>query len=118
MISFPQGTKVWLAAGKTDMRRGIQGLGAIAQTVLHEDPLSGHVFVFRGRNGDRLKLLYFDGQGFCLFYKVIGKSTFIWPAAKDGKVSITAAQLASLLEGMDYRLTQAASPVACPTQFL
>ena len=62
MISFPQGTKVWLAAGKTDMRRGIQGLGAIAQTVLKEDPLSGHVFVFRGRNGDRTKLLYFDGQ--------------------------------------------------------
>ena len=54
MISFPQGTKVWLAAGKTDMRRGIQGLGAIAQTVLKEDPLSGHVFVFRGRNGDRV----------------------------------------------------------------
>ena len=93
------------------MRKGIQGLGAIAQTVLKEDPLSGHVFVFRGRNGDRTKLLYFDGQGFYLFYKVLTKSKFVWPAAKDGKVAITPAQLASLLEGMDYRLTQAASPV-------
>ena len=118
MISFPPGTKVWLSAGKTDMRRGIQGLGAIAQTVLHENPLSGHVFVFRGRNGDRIKLLHYDGQGFCLFYKVIGKSTFTWSSAKDGKVSITPSQLASLLEGMDYRLTKAASPVARPTQFL
>lgn len=118
MISFSPGTKVWLAAGKTDMRRGIQGLGAIAQTILKEDPLSGHVFVFRGRNGGRIKLLHYDGQGFCLFYKVLTKSTFVWPAAKDGKVAITPAQLASLLEGMDYRLTQAASPVVRPTQFL
>ena len=91
------------------MRRSIQGLGAIAQTVLHENPLSGHVFVLRGRNGDRIKLLHYDGQGFCMFYKVIGRSTFTWPAAKDGKVAITPAQLASLLEGMDYRLTKAAA---------
>lgn len=118
MISFPPVTKVWLSAGKTDMRKGVQGLGAIAQTVLREDPLSGHVFVFRGRNGDRIKLLWWDGQGFCLFYKVMGKSTFVWPKAKDGKVSITPAQLVSLLEGMDYRLTQATSPVRQPTQFL
>ena len=118
MISFPPGTKVWLAAGKTDMRRGIQGLGTIAQTVLKEDPLSGHVFVFRGRNGDRTKLLHYDGQGFCLFYKVLDKSTFTWPAARDGKVAITPAQLASLLEGMDYRLTKAATPVRQPTNFL
>lgn len=100
------------------MRRGIQGLGAIAQTVLKEDPLSGHVFVFRGRNGDRIKLLHYDGQGFCLFYKVLTKPTFVWPAAKDGKVAITPAQLASLLERMDCRLTQAAPPVVRPTQFL
>ena len=118
MISFPPGTKVWLCAGKTDMRKGIQGLGAIAQTILNEDPLSGHVFVFRGRNGDRIKILWWDRQGFCLFYKVMGKSTFVWPKAKDGKVSITAAQLASLLEGMDYRLTQAVRSVSLPTQFL
>ena len=118
MISFPPGTKVWLAAGKTDMRRGIQGLGAIAQTVLNEDPLSGHVFVFRGRNSDRIKLLHYDGQGFCLFYKVLNKSTFVWPAAKDGKVSITPSQLASLLEGMDYRLTKAMATAPRPTNFL
>lgn len=118
MISFPSGTKVWLAAGKTDMRKGIQGLGAIAQSVFREDPLSGHVFVFRGRNGDRIKLLHYDGQGFCLFYKVLNKSTFVWPAAKDGKIAITSAQLGSLLEGMDYRLTRAPAPARQPTNFL
>ena len=116
MISFPPGTKVWLAAGKTDTRKRFQGLAAVAQLVLQEDPLSGHVFVFRGRNSDRIKLLHYDGQGFCLFYKVLNKSTFVWPAAKDGKVSITPAQLAALLEGMDYRLTRAAEPVRQPSQ--
>ena len=99
-------------------RKGFQGLAGVAQLVLQEDPLSGHVFVFRGRNGDRLKLLYFDGQGFCLFYKALNKSTFVWPAVRDGKVSVTPAQLASLLEGMDYRLTRAPIPVPKPTQVL
>ena len=118
VISFPPGTKVWLAAGVTDMRKGFQGLSAVAQTVLHEDPLSGHVFVFRGRSGDRVKVLWWDRQGFCLFYKTLDKATFVWPSAKDGKVSITPAQLSSLLEGMDWRLTRAASPICQPTQVL
>ena len=66
MISLPSGTKVWLAAGKTDMRKGFDGLSAVAQTVLKENPLSGHVFVFRGRLGDRVKVLWWDGQGMCV----------------------------------------------------
>ena len=118
MISFPSGTKVWLAAGKTDMRRGIQGLAATAQTVLHENPLCGHVFVYRGRHGDRVKLLYYDGQGFCLFYKVLNKSTFVWPKAIDGKLPATPAQLESLIEGLVWGLTRRARVDAPPQQIL
>lgn len=116
MIALPPGTKVWLAAGVTDMRRGFDGLSAQVQTVLQLNPLSGHVFVFRGRSGDRIKVLFWDGQGMCLFYKRIEKTTFVWPKAQDGKVSIAPAQLTSLLEGMDYRLTHAAPAVPQPTQ--
>ncbi len=65
MIGLPAGTRVWLAAGATDMRRGFDGLAATVQATLHEDPFSGHVFVFRGRKGDRLKVLWWSGDGMC-----------------------------------------------------
>jgi hypothetical protein len=67
MIGLPSGTRIWLAAGITDMRKGFDGLSAVVQTQLHEDPYSGHVFVFRGRRGDRVKLLWWSGDGVCLF---------------------------------------------------
>ena len=63
MIALPAGTNIWIAAGVTDLRRGFTGLSAVAQTVLEQDPYSGHVFVFRGRRGDLIKLLWWDGDG-------------------------------------------------------
>jgi transposase len=69
MISLPTGTNIWIAAGVTDLRRGFTGLSAVAQTVLEQDPYSGHVFVFRGRRGDLIKVLWWDGDGLCLFAK-------------------------------------------------
>ena len=69
MIELRTGTRIWLAAGVTDMRRGFDGLSAQVQTVLNEQPFSGHVFVFRGRRGDIVKLLWFDGDGLCSFAK-------------------------------------------------
>jgi transposase len=69
VIGPPSGTNIWIAAGVTDMRRGFDGLSAQVQTVLKQQPFSGHVFVFRGRRGDILKLLWFDGDGLCLFSK-------------------------------------------------
>ncbi len=66
MIPVPASTRVWLAAGVTDMRKGFNGLAALAQDVLKQDPFSGHLFVFRGRRGDLLKVIWFDGQGACL----------------------------------------------------
>jgi transposase len=95
---------VWLAAVVTDMRRGFNTLAAQAEKVLAEDPYSGPLFVFRGRRGDLLKIIWWDEQGACLFSKRLERGRFVWPAAKDGKVSVTAAQLSMLLEGIDWRM--------------
>jgi transposase len=103
MIGLPAGTRVWLSAGATDMRKSFDGLAAVAQMQLHEDPFCGHVFVFRGRRGDRIKLLWWDGQGLCLFAKRLEQGKFVWPQASSGAVSLTSAQLSMLLEGIDWR---------------
>jgi len=96
--------KVWLAAGITDMRKGFGGLSALAQNVLQQDPFSGHLFVFRGRRGDLIKLIWFDGQGACLFSKRLEKGRFVWPSAASGTVTLSPAQLSMLLEGIDWRI--------------
>jgi transposase len=103
MIGPRIGTQVWLVAGVTDMRRGFTGLSARVQTALEQDPFSGHVFVFRGRRGNLVKLLWWDGDGLCLFAKRLERGRFVWPQAEDGTVAMTRAQLAMLLEGIDWR---------------
>ena len=104
MIPLPAHTKIWLAAGVTDMRKGFNGLSALTETVLSEDPFSGHLFVFRGRGGDLIKIIWFDGQGACLFSKRLERGRFVWPASATGKVTLSSAQLAMLLEGIDWRV--------------
>lgn len=106
MIPVQAQTKVWLAAGVTDMRKGFAGLSSLAQDVLKQDPFSGHLFVYRGRRGDLLKVIWWDGQGACLFSKRLEKGRFVWPSAAEGKVSLTPAQLSMLLEGIDWRTPQ------------
>jgi len=103
MIGLPAGTKIWIAAGTTDMRSGFNGLAAKVQTALEEDPFSGHVFVFRGRRGDLIKLLWWTGDGLCLLAKRLERGRFIWPQATNGSVALTQAQLSMLLEGIDWR---------------
>jgi transposase len=103
MIALPANTRVWIAAGVTDLRRGFAGLSAIVQTALQQQPYSGHVFAFRGRRGDLIKLLWFDGDGLCLFSKRLERGRFIWPKAETGTVALTHAQLSMLLEGIDWR---------------
>ena len=93
MIQLPAGTKIWIAAGVTDLRRGFDGLSAQVQTALQQQPFSGHVFVFRGRRGDIVKLLWWDGDGLCLFAKRLERGRLLWPQARDGSVVLTAAQL-------------------------
>lgn len=103
MIALPAGTYVWLAAGVTDMRRGMYGLAALVETTLAANPYCGHVFVFRGKRGDLLKVLWSDGDGLCLFAKRLERGRFVWPQTRQGSVHLTAAQLSMLLEGIDWR---------------
>lgn len=103
MIGLPAGTRVWLAAGVTDMRRGFDGLAALVQEKLAGDPFSGHLFVFRGRRGDLVKLLWWDGNGLCLFAKRLERGRFVWPQSEGGTVHLSASQLSMLLEGIDWR---------------
>jgi len=103
MITVPAGVRVYLAMGPTDMRKGFDGLSLLAQEVLKRDPFSGSLFVFRGKRGDLVKVLYWDGQGFCLFAKRLEKGRFIWPITRAGPVTLTPAQLSMLLEGIDWR---------------
>ena len=103
MIALPTGTQIWIAAGVTDLRRGLTGLSGLVQTVLKENPFSGHVFVFRGRRGDLIKMLWWDGDGLCLFAKRLEKGRFVWPKVENGTVALTRAQLSMLLEGIDWR---------------
>lgn len=103
MIAMPSGTRVWIAAGVTDMRKGMNGLAAIVQTALDEHPFSGDVFVFRGRGGDLVKLLWWSGDGMNLYATRLERGRFVWPQATNGAVHLTAAQLSMLLEGIDWR---------------
>jgi transposase len=106
MIGLPSNRQIWIAAGVTDLRRGFDGLSALIQTKLEKSPLSGQVFIFRGRRGDLVKLIWFDGDGLCLFCKRLERGKFIWPQATEGSVSLTRAQLSMLLEGIDWRRPQ------------
>ena len=106
MIALPSGVRVWLACGHTDMRKGMDGLAMLAQQVLTEDPFSGALFAFRGKRGGLVKLLWFDGQGMCLFSKRLERGHFVWPTTNTGRVSLSPAQVSMLLEGIDWRMPQ------------
>lgn len=101
MIPVPNGVRVWLATGHTDMRKGYQSLALLVQETLRRDPHGGHLFVFRGRRGDLLKILWHDGQGQCLFSKRLERGRFLWPSPAAGTVAISPAQLGYLLSGID-----------------
>ena len=104
MIGLPAETRVWLASGLTDMRRGFDGLAVQVQEVLKRDPHCGHLFVFRGKSGRLIKVLWHDGQGLCLLAKRLECGRFVWPRTEGETVTISAAQLGYLLEGIDWRL--------------
>jgi len=115
MIPVPAGVRVWLATGHTDMRKGFPGLALLVQEKLKTDPHCGHLFVFRGRSGGLVKVIWHDGQGACLFSKRLERGRFIWPTSSsktrasgtaDGAVTISPAQLGYLLEGIDWRAPQ------------
>ncbi len=100
MIPVPSGVRVWLATGHTDMRRGMNGLALQVQEALGRDPHAGDLYVFRGRRGDLVKVLWHDGLGLSLYAKLLERGRFLWPSPADGTVAITPAQLGYLLEGI------------------
>lgn len=92
--------RVFVATVPVDLRRSFDSLAACTETLLQQDPLSGHLFVFRNRSGDRVKILYWDRTGYCLWYKRLERGTFRLPSGPGG-VEISAAELVLLLEGLD-----------------
>jgi len=106
MIPVPAGVRVWLASGVTDMRKGWSSLSLLVQEQMKLDPHGGHLFVFRGRQGGLIKVIWHDGQGACLFTKRLERGRFIWPSTTGEPVSLSAAQLGYLLEGIDWRAPQ------------
>jgi transposase len=105
IASFRSGTKVYLSCSPIHMRKGIDGLSAEVMNVIRMDPFSGHLFVFRGKRGDYVKVLYWDGSGLCLYAKRLEKGHFVWPPIVHELLQMTPAQLALLIEGIDWRRT-------------
>lgn len=110
MMMLPGGTsvKIHIAAGVTDMRKGMDGLAMLVEGVLKEDPFSGHLFAFRGRKAHLIKIVFWDGNGLCLFSKRLDQGGFIWPQVNDcgGKIVLSSAQLSLLIEGIDWRVPE------------
>ena len=118
MLSLPSAMRIFLAVEPADMRNGFDGLAQLVRDVVREDPLSGHLFVFRNRRRDRVKILYWDRDGLALWYKRLEKGTFRFPEAKNGRIEVTPAEMAAILEGIDLsrarRLPRFALPGAQP----
>ena len=100
MIPVPSDVRVWLAVGRTDMRKGMNGLALQVQEALGRDPHAGDLCVFRGARGDLIKIIWHDGIGMSLYSKRLERRRFLWPSPADGTVAISAAQFAYMLEGV------------------
>ena len=103
MIPIGSGVRVWIATGHTDMRRGMNTLALMVQQTLHRNPHGGDLYVFRGKSGKLIKVLWHDGIGMSLYLKRLERGRFVWPSTSDGAVVIPSAQLGYLLEGIDWR---------------
>jgi transposase len=114
MINLAAGTKVYLACRPIDLRAGFNSLAAKAQQVIAGAPFDGSLFIFRGKRGDYFKALYWDGTGLWLLAKRLEKGRFVWPPIVDGAMTLTPAQLAVLIEAMDWRRTIALEPPSRP----
>jgi transposase len=106
MLTLPPSVRIYVALGATDMRLGMDGLAARAREVLQLEPLSGHVFVFRNRRGDRVKLLLWDRSGFWVLYKRLERGTFSWPTEAGVAVELRASELMLLLSGIEISRTR------------
>jgi transposase len=103
VITFPPTVRIFLASQPADLRKGFDGLAALISSTLGLDPLSGHLFVFRNRRGDRLKILYWDRDGYALWYKRLERGGFRFPSPNGHRVEVTPAEMAAILGGIDLR---------------
>jgi len=101
MLTLPPSVRIWCAASPTDLRRGFDGLSGLVRSQLHADPLSGHLFVFFNRKADRLKVLYWDRDGMCIWYKRLERGRFHFPTAESAALELTPGQLQMILDGVD-----------------
>jgi transposase len=120
MINFPPTVRIYLAVQPADMRRGFDGLAALTTSVIGQDPLSGHLFVFCNRRRDRMKILYWDRDGFAVWMKRLERGIFNLPTPTGDRVEVTPAEMAAILEGIDLkharRQRRYVLPAASPTQ--
>jgi transposase len=114
VINLPPTVRIFLASTPTDLRKGFDGLAALTAGTLGQDPLSGHLFVFRNRRGDRLKILYWDRDGLALWYKRLERGSFRFPEPKGNRIEVTPAEMAAILEGLDLRAARRQRRFALP----
>ena len=114
MIGLGGPLRVMVATKPVDFRKGADGLAALVREAMGADPFSGAVYVFRARRADRVKVIYWDGTGVCLFVKRIEDGSFRWPNIEDGVILLSAAQFAALIEGLDWRRVHETREVPAP----
>lgn len=114
MIGPTGSVRVMVATRPVDFRKGADGLAALVRETMGADPFSGAVYVFRAKRADRVKLVFWDGTGVCLFAKRLEDGEFRWPKVQDGVLRLSAAQLSALLEGLDWRRVHQSRKVAVP----
>ena len=116
MIGPTGAVRVMVATKPVDFRKGAEGLAALVRETMEEDPFSGAVYVFRAKRADRIKLVFWDGTGLCLFAKRLEDGIFRWPKIENGVMKLSAAQLSALLEGLDWRRVHEARETVTPIQ--
>lgn len=116
MIGPTGAVRVLMATKPVDFRKGAEGLAALVRETMRADPFDGAIYVFRAKRADRIKLVYWDGTGVCLFAKRLEEREFRWPKIEDGVIRLSAAQFSALIEGLDWRRVHAAREIAASAQ--
>ena len=116
MIGPTGAVRVMVATKPVDFRKGAEGLAALVRETMRADPFSGAIYVFRAKRADRVKLIYWDGTGVCLFAKRLEDGAFRWPQIDNGVIRLSAAQFSALMEGLDWRRVHEARETPAPLQ--